>query len=54
MYRADQVHHQWRKPPTPPGYWNIGFPSTQAVDEQNAKADAMLAEREAQIRREAA
>lgn len=45
---------QWVRPPTPPGYWQIGFPNTQDVEEQNRKADAMVAEKEAKIRREAA
>lgn len=45
---------QWKRPPTPPGYWAIGFPSTQNVAEQNQKADMMVKEKEAQIRREAA
>lgn len=45
---------QWVRPPTPPGYWAIGFPNTQDVEEQNRKADAMVAEKEAKIRREAA
>ncbi|WVF72953.1 hypothetical protein IAT40_007771 [Kwoniella sp. CBS 6097] len=42
----------WTKPPTPPGYWKIGFPSTQDVQEQNEKADQMMAEKEAKLRRE--
>ncbi len=42
------------KPPTPPGFWQIGFPTTQAVIAQNAKADLMDAEKQAQLRREAA
>ncbi|KAI0246569.1 hypothetical protein BJV78DRAFT_1277176 [Lactifluus subvellereus] len=29
---------QWERAPTPPGYWNIGFPDTQAVEKINEKA----------------
>ncbi|WVQ66943.1 uncharacterized protein L199_005134 [Kwoniella botswanensis] len=43
----------WMKPPTPPGYWKIGFPSTQDVREQNEQADKMMKEKEERIRREA-
>ncbi|ORY33395.1 DNA repair protein endonuclease SAE2/CtIP C-terminus-domain-containing protein [Naematelia encephala] len=44
----------WQKPPTPPGYWHIGFPTTQDVVEQNRKADEMIAEKEAQVKKDAA
>jgi hypothetical protein len=37
---------QWVRPPTPPGYWSIAFPTTQDVDAQNKKADAMDREKE--------
>ncbi|WVW86214.1 hypothetical protein I302_108256 [Kwoniella bestiolae CBS 10118] len=43
----------WIRPPTPPGYWKIGFPSSQDVREQNREADRMLREKEERIRREA-
>ncbi|WWC91750.1 uncharacterized protein L201_006697 [Kwoniella dendrophila CBS 6074] len=43
----------WIRPPTPPGYWKIGFPSTQDVEEQNQQADRMLEEKEERIRKEA-
>ncbi|WWD03690.1 hypothetical protein V865_001746 [Kwoniella europaea PYCC6329] len=43
----------WAKPPTPPGYWKIGFPSTQDVREQNEQADKMMKGKEERIRREA-
>ncbi|WVO14224.1 hypothetical protein L204_101856 [Cryptococcus depauperatus] len=43
----------WIKPPTPPGYWQIGFPTTQEVEEQNRKADEMAEDKKEQIRREA-
>ena len=29
---------QWERAPTPPGYWNIGFPDTQAVEQINKQA----------------
>src|SRR5712675_320590 len=29
---------QWQRAPTPPGYWDIGFPDTQAVEKINEKA----------------
>ena len=47
-------YNQWRKPPTPPGFWQIAFPNTQDVEQQNAMADQMTAERDAQVRREVA
>ena len=43
----------WERPPTPPGYWNIGFPTTQDVAEQNKRADEMAEEKEAKLRLEA-
>ena len=45
---------QWRRPPTPPGYWSIGFPTTQDVKAQNERADEMVKKREAEVRRDAA
>ncbi|KAK4685524.1 hypothetical protein P7C73_g4625, partial [Tremellales sp. Uapishka_1] len=60
---ADAKEHQnkvsrhrdtWEKAPTPPGYWQIGFPTTQEVAVQNEKADTMDKEKEAKIRRDAA
>ncbi|EIW71988.1 hypothetical protein TREMEDRAFT_23406, partial [Tremella mesenterica DSM 1558] len=42
----------WIRPPTPPKYWNIGFPTTQDVQEQNKKADEMVREKEAKLRAE--
>ena len=44
---------QWVRPPTPPGYWEIGFPNTQDVELQNDEADRMVAEKEVRIRQEA-
>ena len=29
---------QWERAPTPPGYWDIGFPDTQAVKKINEQA----------------
>jgi hypothetical protein len=29
---------QWERAPTPPGYWDIGFPDTQAVKQINERA----------------
>jgi hypothetical protein len=29
---------QWERAPTPPGYWDIGFPDTQAVKRINEQA----------------
>ncbi len=31
----------WARAETPPGYWNIGFPDTQQVEEMNAEARRM-------------
>ena len=47
-------YDQWRRPPTPPGFWQIAFPNTQDVEQQNAMADQMMVEREVQVRREVA
>ena len=32
---------QWARAKTPPGYWEIGFPSTQEVTDMNARAREM-------------
>ncbi|WVR07639.1 hypothetical protein IAU60_004681 [Kwoniella sp. DSM 27419] len=50
--KVSRHRETWVKPPTPPGYWQIGFPSTQDVAEQNERADQMNAEKEARLRRE--
>ncbi|WRT70182.1 uncharacterized protein IL334_007176 [Kwoniella shivajii] len=42
----------WIRPPTPPGFWKIGFPSTQEISEQNEQADQMQREKEERLRRE--
>ncbi|KAF8623257.1 hypothetical protein AX17_007503 [Amanita inopinata Kibby_2008] len=33
--------HHWARANTPPGYWNIGFPDTQEVENINEKAKEM-------------
>ncbi|KAG6827987.1 hypothetical protein H0H92_009751 [Tricholoma furcatifolium] len=33
--------HQWERPKTPPGYWNIGFPDTQEAEAINKEAKEM-------------
>ncbi|TXT05999.1 hypothetical protein VHUM_03760 [Vanrija humicola] len=52
--RISRHREVWRKPPTPPDFWKIGFPSTQEVEDVNARADKMVADREAEIRRQTA
>lgn len=52
--RISRHREVWRKPPTPPDYWKIGFPSTQDVERVNEQADEMERKRQAEIRREAA
>jgi hypothetical protein len=44
---------QWQQGGTPPGYWSIGFPTSQDAEEQNRLAEQMTREKEARIRREA-
>ncbi|KAL7418522.1 hypothetical protein Q5752_006980 [Cryptotrichosporon argae] len=52
--RVSRHREVWQKPPTPPEFWQIGFPTTQDVQAINAEADEMNRKREAQIRHEAA
>jgi hypothetical protein len=33
--------HNWERASTPPGYWNIGFPSTQEASDINEQAKEM-------------
>ncbi|KAN0134620.1 hypothetical protein V8E53_007405 [Lactarius tabidus] len=44
---------QWERAPTPPGYWEIGFPDTQAVEKINEKAAEIHRQKRAAIAREA-
>ncbi|OXG15933.1 hypothetical protein C361_05378 [Cryptococcus neoformans Tu259-1] len=53
LNKVSRHREDWVKPPTPPGYWQIGFPTTQEVEEQNRKADEMARERDEKIRKEA-
>lgn len=46
--------YNWERPKTPPGYWNIGFPSTQEAGEINKKAERMHRQKVEEIEREAA
>ncbi|TBU36970.1 DNA repair protein endonuclease SAE2/CtIP C-terminus-domain-containing protein [Dichomitus squalens] len=47
-------HRQgWERPKTPPGYWNIGFPTTQEVDAMNAEAARMHERKRAMVAEEA-
>lgn len=43
--------HQWARGNTPPGYWNIGFPSTQEAAEINEKAKEMHRKKQEEIER---
>ncbi|KAF9481755.1 hypothetical protein BDN70DRAFT_875891 [Pholiota conissans] len=46
--------HTWARAPTPPGYWDIGFPDTQEATEINRKAAEMHKRKQEEIEREAA
>jgi len=45
---------QWERAPTPPGYWDIGFPDTQAVEKINERAAELHRKKRARIAEEAA
>ena len=45
--------HAWARADTPPGYWDIGFPDTQAVGDINEKAKQMHKKKKAEIDKEA-
>ncbi|KAF8154435.1 DNA repair protein endonuclease SAE2/CtIP C-terminus-domain-containing protein [Crassisporium funariophilum] len=45
--------HAWARPKTPPGYWNIGFPSTQEAGDINEKAKQMHKRKKDQVDKEA-
>lgn len=45
--------HTWARANTPPGYWDIGFPDTQAVGDINEKAEKMHERKKAEIDKEA-
>ncbi|CED83260.1 DNA repair protein Sae2/CtIP [Phaffia rhodozyma] len=47
-HRAD-----WEEPPTPPGYWNIGFPSSPEIAAQNQEAERLAQAKRARIEAEA-
>ncbi|KJA18293.1 hypothetical protein HYPSUDRAFT_191202 [Hypholoma sublateritium FD-334 SS-4] len=46
--------HTWARAPTPPGYWDIGFPNTQEVSVINAKAADMHKRKREEVDSEAA
>ncbi|EIW74925.1 hypothetical protein CONPUDRAFT_66547, partial [Coniophora puteana RWD-64-598 SS2] len=45
--------YHWPRAKTPPGYWDIGFPSTPEVDAINARASAMHRDKRRAVEREA-
>ena len=45
--------HHWERSKTPPGYWNIGFPSTQEALDINEQAKEMHREKLAMVEHEA-
>lgn len=45
--------HHWERAPTPPGYWDIGFPSTQEALGINERARQMHRDKMEAIEREA-
>ncbi|KAF8213716.1 DNA repair protein endonuclease SAE2/CtIP C-terminus-domain-containing protein [Mycena galopus ATCC 62051] len=45
--------HNWAQGSTPPGYWNIGFPSTQEAQLINEKAAEMQQQKLRMVQREA-
>jgi hypothetical protein len=44
---------QWERAPTPPGYWDIGFPDTQAVEKINERAAEQHRQKRACVAKEA-
>lgn len=44
---------QWERPPTPPRYWDVGFPSTQEVAQINDQAKAIQMQKLEAARKEA-
>jgi len=45
--------HNWERASTPPGYWNIGFPSTQEALDINKKAKEMHRQKLVMVEQEA-
>ncbi len=45
---------QWERAQTPPGYWDIGFPDTQAVEKINERAAELHRQKRARVAKEAA
>ncbi len=45
--------HNWARPQTPPGYWNIGFPDTQEARDINERAEEMHQRKLRDVEREA-
>ncbi|KAJ7293882.1 DNA repair protein endonuclease SAE2/CtIP C-terminus-domain-containing protein [Mycena rebaudengoi] len=45
--------HHWARASTPPGYWNIGFPTTQETDDINEKAKSMHQQKKRDVQAEA-
>lgn len=45
---------QWDRAPTPPGYWEIGFPDTQAVEKINERAAELHRKKRVCVAKEAA
>jgi hypothetical protein len=45
---------QWTRAQTPPGYWNIGFPTTQEAQDINQRAQQMHEAKQRGIKAEAA
>ncbi|EEB87232.1 hypothetical protein MPER_15504, partial [Moniliophthora perniciosa FA553] len=44
---------RWARGQTPPGYWDIGFPSTQEAVDINQKAKEMHRQKREQVEKEA-
>ncbi|KAI5123623.1 hypothetical protein M0805_003437 [Coniferiporia weirii] len=51
--RISRHRHQWAPPTTPPGYWNIGFPTTQEAADINKKAEDIHANKRRRVETEA-
>ncbi|KAJ6625867.1 DNA repair protein endonuclease SAE2/CtIP C-terminus-domain-containing protein [Mycena sp. CBHHK59/15] len=45
--------HHWARASTPPGYWNIGFPSTQEAADINEKAKELHQQKKKNVQEEA-
>ena len=55
LHRKQVSRHRqnWARAQTPPGYWSIGFPSTQEARDINEKAEEMHQRKFREVEKEA-